>query len=537
MIELAIIGGGPSAACVVQAVTQRLAPLAPVSITVFEPGPNLWRGRVFQPNGDEVLANVSMKDMSARAWDADHGVRWLGDHNLAHLATDMAFSGRSLVGRYIEDSVDQAVATLHSLGSRLRVEKQAVHELIMDKGRLRVHGDGWHAGPFNHAVLCVGAPASYDHYQLAGADGFVGDPYPLRQSQAEIPANARVGIVGSGLTAVDVVMGLRARGHQGPITMFSRKGMLPAVRRQPVKRELRHLTVSGVEHLAAQNEGLSVDDVTGLVLAELADAGANVAAIKDDLACGAPAVQSLRDDLTRAQEDPDVGWSVLRDGMVVCGQDAWFLLREEEKARMRASRQTLMRHCCPMPPGNAERLLGLFDTGQLDIIPGVHSIRPRPNGGFHIGAERDLTVDVVVAASTLAHHQPSPAARPLLTSLSAQGLVVEHRYGGIRVERTSSRLVTWRGVADPRLHALGDITHGAYLFTFEMPVLAMRADRIAEDIALTIEKGIRRDHLSVRDGQGAANAQAAGLPGPRRRAAAREAPVDSSGEAVRALRI
>jgi hypothetical protein len=55
MLKLAVIGGGPSAACVVEAVARHIASVAQVDMTVFEPGPNLWRGQVFQRDGDEVL--------------------------------------------------------------------------------------------------------------------------------------------------------------------------------------------------------------------------------------------------------------------------------------------------------------------------------------------------------------------------------------------------------------------------------------------------------------------------------------------------
>jgi hypothetical protein len=172
--------------------------------------------------------------------------------------------------------------------------------------------------------------------------------------------------------------------------------------------------------------------VIALATAELAEAGADATAVAADIACPRPPVQRLRDDLDRALEDRDPGWTVLREAMVGCGQEAWYLLREEDKARIRSCHQMLMRQCCPMPRGNAAHLLDLFDTSQLDVLPGVTSIQPRPGGGFEIHTARDLIVDVVVSASTPAQHQPAPAARPLVASPVAQGLTVPHPFGGAR---------------------------------------------------------------------------------------------------------
>lgn len=505
MLNLAIIGGGPSAACVVEAVACHIAPEIQVDITVFDPGPHLWRGWVFQPDGDEVLANVPMAEMSVRAWDQEHGNRWLREQGMSELATGTAVLPRRLVGRYLESSAAQAIATMQAMGSQVQVETKAVRHLTVTDGVMRVRGEGWESGPFDHAVMCLGGSRSYDHYRLSGAAGFVDSPYPLRQSLAEVPAHASVGVVGSGLTAIDVVMALRARGHQGPISLMSRKGCLPAVRRKPVHHELRHLTVSRLEELHKANGGLGFEDLLGLVNAELAEAGADIGRVEAGLASTTRTVERLRDDLGSALEDDDPGWTVLRDAMVACGQDAWYLLRNEDKAWIRASHETLMRNCCPMPPSNAQRLLTMFDSGQLEMLPGVRSIAPRAGGGFRVGAQRDIDVDVVVAASTPADREPAPEARPLLESLVSRGSAVPHPFGGVRVERTTSRLITWRGVPSDRLYGLGEITHGAYLFTFGMPVLAARAERIVGDI----KKGLANGHVHVGHGKIPADAPAA----------------------------
>lgn len=498
-----------------QAVAKYLARERAVNVTVFEPGPDLWRGRAFQPDGDEVLANVPMEDMSARGWDRNHGIRWLRDRGLHHLANDMAFPPRALVGRYLEETTEQAVAELRAAGSGLRVEKLTVQELRVHQGRIWMHGEGWHAGPFDNAVLCMGAPSAYDHYALTGAPGFIAEPYPLHESLQEVPESAKVGIVGAGLTAVDVVMALRARGHQGSITLTSRNGLLPAVRRPPVHHELHHLTVQRIEGHAISHSGLLLADVHELAKAELAEAGADAEAIAHDLACTAPSVHRPREELARALQSSAPGWSILRDGMVACGQDAWYLLTEQDKQRVLAKHEVVMRHCCPMPPGNAQRLIELFDTDQLALLPGIRSIRKKPGGGFVLdAASREVAVDVVVAASTPSRHVTAIQARPLMASMSAQGLVVNHSFGGLRVDRTTSRLLTSRGVADPRLHVLGDLTHGAYLFTFGMAVLSTRAHRIVSDIVTAAQRGTRHDHVPIPDGQGTADDRTARFPGP-----------------------
>jgi uncharacterized NAD(P)/FAD-binding protein YdhS len=137
-----------------------------------------------------------------------------------------------------------------------------------------------------------------------------------------------------------------------------------------------------------------------------------------------------------------------------------------------------------MPPQNASRLLEMFDGGQLALLDAVTSVRPRPGGGFDISASRDMVADVVVAAITPSRHDPSPTARPLVDSLLAGGVAQPNAFGGIHADRLTNRVVDSTGLPNHRLHALGDITHGAFLFTFGVPSLALYAARIVEDIAM-----------------------------------------------------
>jgi uncharacterized NAD(P)/FAD-binding protein YdhS len=158
MLKLAVIGGGPSAACVVAAVARHIAPVAQVDMTVFEPGPNLWRGQVFQSDGDEVLANVPMVEMSARAWDREHGAQWLREHGLGRLAAETVFPSRSLVGRYFQYSAGQALTAMQAVGSRARVQARAARAWSRMRATCGLMGRDGEPG---HSTMrcCAWAPA------------------------------------------------------------------------------------------------------------------------------------------------------------------------------------------------------------------------------------------------------------------------------------------------------------------------------------------------------------------------------------------
>lgn len=487
MIKLAIIGGGPSAVSIMEALAQNPDLCGRIDITVFEAFPRLWHGQPFQPDGDEVLANVPMTGMSLRADDREYGVRWLRDHGYHAYTSESSFPPRWLVGRYLQDCASKAIERLEQSGSRVRVEMLAVSDLESRNDKLWARGKDWQLGPFDHAILCLGSSALQDPYQLAGLPGYVKDPYPLQASLERIPPGASVAIVGSGLTAVDTVMALRARAHRGSITLVSRTGILPGVRSMPVRHEYKYLNRDQLESIADREGQLQLTDVIALLEAELNSVGVDINSLAADIVNISNSIQQLRSDLDRARNG-DLGWTLARNGIIGSGKDLWYLLREQDKAIVKSYHQTLMRQCCPMPLSTGERLLEMFNTGQLDLIRKVTSIRGNQHkgSGFEIIAERNASADIVIGACTPAAHEPTPIARPLVNSLIAQGLATLHPLGGLCVERKTARLLNEQGASDHRLYVLGGLTSGAYLFTSGIVAIVAHADSIVRDLAVSV---------------------------------------------------
>jgi uncharacterized NAD(P)/FAD-binding protein YdhS len=202
-IEIGIVGGGASAVCLLDALAR--APGAPGGgITVFEPSPHLWRGRSFQPDTRMVRVNIPPEGMSVR------------------------------FGDYLEQSAHAALTRFRQHGWRINLIRQRVDSATPDGNRVTLQTEHGQRVTVHYTVLCVGAGRPTDTYALAGAPGFVCDPYPLSGSLVGIDAAQEVGVIGSGLTAVDVVLALAARGHQGRIRLLSRSGLLPMVRQHAV---------------------------------------------------------------------------------------------------------------------------------------------------------------------------------------------------------------------------------------------------------------------------------------------------------------
>ncbi|MFI5801572.1 FAD/NAD(P)-binding protein [Streptomyces sp. NPDC051561] len=470
-MDIAIIGGGAAAVALLDALaTARDA--EPGTVTVFEPSPHLWRGRPYGPDLDAVLVNAPPGLMSVRYGDLGHYAAWLGERGAAHLAPLLGqpLAPRALYGHYLVHTAEKAVAALEESGRRVRIEAARITGATRSGGRLALRGADGRTYTATHLALCVGSGTPPDLYGLAGSPGYTADPYPLSGTLEAVRVTDDVAVIGSGLTAVDVVVSLAARGHTGRIALLSRSGLLPHVWQRPLDRRPRHLTVERVTELHQRRSGsLTLDDLCGLLHAELDDGDEDFDVLAAELTAAgteAPA-QWLRGQLA-AVDDPRTGRRMLQEAAHAVGPYAWRLLPEADRTRLRKHSRLAVSAAAPMVPVNAATLMRLMDSGQLSVVPGLRSIN-RANGSFRVhttqGTER--TADVVVNAVNPPPHAVPDAARQLVHSLTTAGLTAPHPGGGLLP-------------ADPRVHVVGDLTGGGSFITAGITGVGAQAQRVAE---------------------------------------------------------
>lgn len=184
---------------------------------------NYARGVAYGDARPEHLLNVRARQLGATAdYPADFA-DWL---SLTEKARDR-FLPRLVYGEYLHARLNAAAELSQAALSRVEQEVIAVERL---GAGFRVHlADG---GAFfsDQVVLAVGAlppqPLTGVGPRLAVHPSYIGWPWQDRALEG-IDTDARLLVIGTGLTMADVVTTLRRRGHCGPITALSRHGLLP----------------------------------------------------------------------------------------------------------------------------------------------------------------------------------------------------------------------------------------------------------------------------------------------------------------------
>lgn len=209
---VAIIGGG--FAGVVAAIHLLRRGGRDLRITLIERGPWLGRGIAYGVDSEVFRLNVPASKMSLDPDERDDFVHWAGTEASPH-----AFLPRARYGAYVAerfaDTIRRCEGKLRVIrGEALSIDEDAVG--LVDGTRV----------PAAAVVLATGLAPRIARSTLP-ADPRVIDAWD-ESALAALPRHGQLLILGSGLTALDVISFLSVHGFRGSASIVSRRGLLPA---------------------------------------------------------------------------------------------------------------------------------------------------------------------------------------------------------------------------------------------------------------------------------------------------------------------
>jgi uncharacterized NAD(P)/FAD-binding protein YdhS len=222
MPTVAIIGGGFSGTVTAVQLLRRAT--GPLRVVLIEQSGRFARGVAYGTTHPAHLLNVPAGNMSALADQPDDFVdfcRRSGDAVQPH-----DFVARGRYGRYLEALLQDAA----SAGAAVleRVSGCVVDLLPPAPQPVVVLADGRQLA-CDAVVLAFGhgAPRSVlpPHARALLGERCVDDPWQQPERIHRLPPDARVLLIGAGLTALDVLNSLDAAGHRSAIEMLSRRGL------------------------------------------------------------------------------------------------------------------------------------------------------------------------------------------------------------------------------------------------------------------------------------------------------------------------
>ncbi|CAJ3240197.1 FAD/NAD(P)-binding protein [Burkholderia pseudomallei] len=398
---VAIIGAGFCGATLATHLLRR-PPVRPMRVLLINRSGAMARGVAYGTRALGHLLNVPAGRMSAVAGDDDDFYRYASGRD-PRVARG-SFVPRRIYGDYLEARLTEAIEQAHAGIEFRSVVGSAVRIAPVDGGaRGAITMDGGAVIEADRVVLSSGNEMRRDPFiaesqrKFYDSHAYVRDPWrpgALRGIAPDTP----VLLVGSGLTMMDVVLDLRARGHAAPIHVVSRHGLMPLAHRE-------------------MDAPPSYDDRLAARMLARADVRHYVRAVRDAIRRGGD-------------------WRDVIGSLRAATPALWRQLPSDERRRfLRHVRPywDVHRHRCAPEP--AARLQAEFERGGVAAVAGrVTGYSEHPNGVGVTVRRRGAAVDEHLEVGAVVNCTgPAPdfsaRAGSLLGNLYADGLIVPDAIG------------------------------------------------------------------------------------------------------------
>ncbi len=449
--SIAIIGGGFSGSLLAVHLLRRLS--ADCRVHLIERRSGFGQGMAYSTGNPNHLLNVPAGRMSAFADQPNHFVDWLAAQPdvAPEQARGEAFVSRGLFGRYVQYLLAHQLGPEANNRNLYLMPDEAVGLTQNEDGIVIATASG-RPLHVDAAVLAVGnfppesPPLARDIYE---SKRYIADPWD-DEALSAIPPASHVLVIGTGLTMVDLVVTLRDKGHEGPITALSRRGLLPH------------------KHLAKP--------------APVFDPYGDPTSMSD-------LVRHLRGAIARADEGGK-DWRTVIDGLRPHLQRWWLNLPHDEKRRfLRHLRPWWDIHRHRLAPPVAARIDALVESGALTVLAGYIQSMSMANDLIEVtysprGTKdtQQLRVGHIVNCSGPASDY-TRVRHPLIRGLLDNGAIRPDPYKlGLDID-DALHVIDQHGQANPRLYAVGPITRGRYWEVTAVPEIRKQTEELADALA------------------------------------------------------
>lgn len=480
LIKIAIIGGGPAGVSLCLQLMRTLSTLKSIpqiEIVLFEKNKTLGHGLPYSLKEPSFCINLPKDYMALIPGEQGHFSDWLARH---YKIKEQPFPPRYYFGQYTEQ---QLISIPHN--PKLQLKTYAQHEVLnirlVTNNTYQIHtqhNNNEFLFAANYIILALGHLPS----TLFPFVHQPGNPWDMNYYD-NISPFASVGIIGTRLTAIDVVLKLKQQKHQGPIVMMSRTGLLSSVRGAPTLPELHYLTPSNITQLMRKSDNKTILDALIHLLEQELKPYLNYSStlLKYLLTIQTiPPLERMRYELyaARTRSTP---WQSILSCFYQIIYKLWPQLDVLQREYfLKTYGSFLFTFLCSFPYEKGLILYSLMKKNQLTLYKELINVAQKERyfeAQFSNGPT--LKVDHLFLATGAG---TEPEHIPLLANMIQNQFIEKHPLGGININSTTYQVSTKNKQINPRIYALGDVVKGVCFKTIELGQIVTQAQIITQNI-------------------------------------------------------
>lgn len=471
--KIAVIGAGMTGTAVffklVEAIEKNELPAH--QIDIFERSKDFGPGLAYSMGSDNLLLNRTTRRMYVT--NKSDFLDWVNQQrfDVLRYPVEDQFLPRRVFGQFLRHLFNQAMSRAKILGCKVNLVAKSVDGLRQLDDQYILTTQSEKHGPYAHLFVCNGNDVTADPYNLKDCPGYHPTSYPI-SNFFDFEDDARVGIIGSRLTAVDLVIELYNRKPTLNFTMLSRSSGLPYCAGLPFSAtSLTQFNPQNIDNHIAKDGYLSLKDAARLVNKDLRSVGVKKGILEilnstdeGGLSGNTGEICKIREVLLAASEYLPYAWQ----RMAAQDQSVFF---------SRYKRPWILARLT-MPRNNATKMQHLIDSGVLAVTPGITDISHQANGVFEVTYQNGETrhFDHIINGTGIKRHCDKMSS-PLVCALLDGGLCTRHPYGGVIIDPETHFTLNAQGEENASLSVLGQLAVGNYFMTNSVDGIAVQIDR------------------------------------------------------------
>ncbi|MGD8880376.1 MAG: FAD/NAD(P)-binding protein [Desulfobacterales bacterium] len=298
---------------------------------------------------------------------------------------------RAIMGEYLKERFQEAHQKAQALGLVVELySRTEVIDLEERRDKIEITVKDLSSGSIFSCIADRVLLATGHWFETREKDNYFPSPWPAQNLLQKIPEGEKVAVIGTSLSAIEVVLTLTSDGHfvragsdklayvppANPrrFALYSRRGLLPKVRGKMGKYRNRFLTREKVESLLVKNQGyLTLEAVFQLLDLELQAAYGyriNWEAVINPTRPPADLLQQyLKDAINGDGPDGELIWqTVLHQSFDMVREIYLSLMLADRKHFDKEYTSIFFTHAATQPKINAKKMLALMKSGIVGVF-------------------------------------------------------------------------------------------------------------------------------------------------------------------------